>query len=44
MEDKKDAVGAEFTATTSSKEWEDFSVHKAINKTLACAYDYKYKL
>ena len=29
---------------TSSKEWEDFNVHKAFNKTLTTAYALKYDL
>ena len=29
-------------AKTSSKEWEDFNVHTAFNKTLAAAYNFKY--
>ena len=29
---------------TSSKEWEDFNVHKAFNKTLEFAYRFKYDL
>ena len=29
-------------AKTSSKAWEDFNVHKAFNKALAAAYNFKY--
>ena len=29
-------------AKTSSKAWEDFNVHKAFNKALTAAYNYKY--
>ena len=29
-------------ALTSSKEWEDFNVHKAFDKTLRTAYTFKY--
>ena len=44
MNDKMNEVGATLTALTSSKEWEDFNVHKAFNKMLASAYTYKYEL
>ena len=43
MQGKKDDIGATLTAETSSKEWEDFNVHKAFNKTLTSAYSYKYE-
>ena len=32
----------QIAAETSSKVWEDFNVHKAFNKTLTAAYNYKY--
>jgi hypothetical protein len=44
LESKKDEVGATLSAGTSSKEWEDFNVHKAFNRMLAAAYAYKYEL
>jgi len=44
LSEKKNSVGAVFNAETSSKEWEDFNVHKAFNKMLAAAYDFKYEL
>ena len=33
----------QISAGTSSKEWEDFNVHKAFTKTLTFAYKYKYE-
>lgn len=44
LNEKKDIIGANMTAATSSKEWEDFNVHKAFNKMLAAAYTFKYEL
>lgn len=41
---KKTELGFNVSAATSSKEWEDFNVHKAFNKALAAAYAYKYEL
>ena len=36
--------GFQIAAETSSKVWEDFNVHKAFNKTLTAAYNYKYEV
>ena len=40
----KKELGFNASAATSSKEWEDFNVHKAFNKALAAAYNYKYEV
>ena len=39
----KEDSGLTVAAKTSSKEWEDFNVHKAFNKTLTAAYIFKYE-
>ena len=42
IEEAKDAHSLQIMAGTSSKEWEDFNVHKAFTKTLTFAYNFKY--
>lgn len=32
------------SAKTSSKVWEDFNVHKAFNRALTAAYQFKYEM
>ena len=44
INEKKTELGLNAAAATSSKEWEDFNVHKAFNKALAAAYAFKYEL
>ena len=44
LDEKKIDIGANMTAETSSKDWEDFNVHKAFNKMLTAAYTFKYEL
>jgi len=44
IEEKKDELALQVCAETSSKAWEDFNVHKAFNKTLTAAFDFKYEL
>ena len=44
VEDKKNELNLQVFAETSSKAWEDFNVHKAFNKTLTAAFDFKYDL
>ena len=42
IEEAKNEHRLQITAGTSSKEWEDFNVHKAFTKTLTFAYKFKY--
>ena len=42
VDSKKDELSLQLSAATSSKEWEDFNVHKAFTRTLTFAYKYKY--
>ena len=44
IKEKQREMQLTLAAETSSKVWEDFNVHKAFNKTLAAAYDFKYEL
>lgn len=44
IEEKKNELSLQVFAETSSKAWEDFNVHKAFNKTLTAAFDFKYDL
>ena len=37
------AHGFQGCSKTSSKEWSDFNVHQAFNRTLASAYQFKYE-
>ena len=39
---KAKELGLAMWAKTSAKAWEDFNVHKAFNKVLETAYNYKY--
>ena len=41
LETKSSSGGFQGACQTSSKEWEDFNVHKAFNKTLITAYKSK---
>ena len=42
VKSKKEELNLTMWSKTSSKAWEDFNVHKAFNKALAAAYNYKY--
>ena len=42
VDEKKEELSLQLSAATSSKEWEDFNVHKAFTRTLTFAYKYKY--
>ena len=44
LSDEAEKEGFQGAVETSSKEWEDFNVHKAFNKILTAAYDQKYML
>ena len=41
---KAKELGLAMWAKTSSKKWEDFNAHKAFNKVVRAAYNYKYKV
>ena len=38
---KKNELGLQGALVTSSKEWEDFNVHKAFARTLMLGYEFK---
>ena len=42
IKEKRKDQNLTIAAETSSKVWEDFNVHKAFNKTLTAAYEFKY--
>ena len=44
LKGKVEADGYQGYALTSSKEWEDFNVHKAFNKTLMLGLKAKYEM
>ena len=44
INEAKNDYKLQISAATSSKEWENFNVHKAFNRTLTFAYMYKYEV